>query len=116
MGKRQSKESAGLPGPQAQPKEIGVWALSRFSTAWQEEVKAKSLSPLEAKEMHPVSEWFVPVLPSHDFKGLPSKFKIGDMKQISRSVGVLILCSSAERAFGIIEDLKDTNSKPVVLA
>jgi superfamily II DNA/RNA helicase len=113
--KRQSKEGV-LPRPDAPAEELGPWALSRFSSAWQEEIKAKSLSPLEAKEMRPLCDWFLPLAPSQKLEAVLRRFDKAETKQVPKNVGILVLCSSAERAFGIISELKAASLKPIVLA
>merc|ERR1712216_441708 len=64
-------EGAEVPGPDADADELAAWAASRLSSTWAAEVRALSLSPLEAKEFRPVSAWFMPLAPGEKLRRLP---------------------------------------------
>lgn len=108
-----------VPDAGADPEVVTAWAAARFSAAWSAEVQASSLSPLEAKEFRPVSAWFLPISPGEQLRRLPRKLPSGwdAAKLVPKSVFVVVLCNSAERAFVIAPELsKAMSSKPLVLA
>lgn len=110
-------EGAEAPSAGAEGEELTAWAAARLSAAWASEVKASSLSPLEAKKLRPVSSWFTPLAPAETLRRLTRKLPTGwDAKLTPKGASVIVLCTSAERAFAAVTELKASGSKPLVLA
>lgn len=110
-------EGADIPGPNADASELAAWACARLAASWIAEVRAASLSPLEAKEFQPTATWFMPLAPKEKLRRLPMKLPAGcDSKVAPKSVSTLILCASAEQAFAAVGELGKASSKPLVLA
>lgn len=118
--KRKQGEAQGAAAPTAgaDADELSTWAAGKLTATWAVEVKASSLSSIEAKEFRPAASWFLPLVPSENLRRLPGKLPAGwDAKLNPKCVSVIILCTSAERVFGILEELKKAlKFKPLVLA